>query len=66
MIKLKALKSEGYIIKDYEYLIGGFIYGTNKVVCMDKAGILRIPGSYNCEEIFGMSKDYLYNLIINR
>ncbi len=64
MIKVKCIKSERFVIKDAEYLIGGIISNTNRVVLMTLQKTI-VPGSYDMTKIFGIEKDDLINQITN-
>jgi hypothetical protein len=65
MLKLTAIKTKDYIVEGRNYLIGGMITTTKKVVCMDETATIKIPGQYNSEEIFGLTADEVYNRIVN-
>lgn len=64
MIKVKCIKSERFVIKDTEYLIGGIISNSNKVVLMTLQKTI-VSGNYDMTKIFGIEKDELINQITN-
>jgi hypothetical protein len=60
MIKVKAVKTTGDVVKGKEYYVGGVMQRTNNLVLMedtgkDEKGIVR--GSYNSEEIFNTTTE---------
>ena len=63
MIHLVAIKSDRNIEEGHTYSLGGLVQNTNNAVLMDKEGRKIIPGDYDVEEVFGISKEKLIRRI---
>jgi len=56
-MKLIAIKSSGYVKKGNFYSLCGVLHASNKMV------LTGVRGLYDCEEIFGVTKEELINKI---
>lgn len=54
MLNLVAIKSQGKVVKGKTYQLGGIIQNKNQVVLMQHGDI--VPGYYDCDDVFGISK----------
>lgn len=63
MLKLKAIKSNGFVEEGKEYFFGAMMYKNSDALLMTVPDKELVPGKYDSVEVFGLTKDQIFEMI---